>query len=266
MSLRWRDELRLLLTPQRVYLRRYARGLRPLVVEDRAAEVPVSGGTHWSAAVETLAPMLAASPRRGADAQVIVSNHYARFTRVPANDLLVTHDDELRYAQQDFVRVYGSAAERWHVTVSSEANGGGALASGIDTDLAAALRAVLAAHGLRPRSLQPALMAVFNAGRATLPASALRLIVIEPGMAVSALLNPGWSRIRSQRLAGAGGDEIDRIVQHERALDDEPIEGETVCVAPLRATGLPAALGDGTLVHPLAPFWSDDQHAQERAA
>jgi len=255
VSLLWRDELRVLLSPQRVCLQRRARGLRPSVVEAAAAEVDGSDAFHWAAAVEALAALLKARPKRGADATVIVSNHFARYTLVPASDLLVTREDEVRYAHQDFMRVYGAAAERWHVCVSAANGGGAAVASGIDARLLEALRVVLAAAGLKPRSLQPALMAAFNTARPRLSSDTVRLLCIEPGMAITALLAPGWQRIRSRRMAHS--EEIEPIVQRERALDAQPLERETVCVVPVFAGDFAEALSDGTPVQVLPPLWPD---------
>ena len=261
MSWLWRDELRVLLTPQRVGLQRRARGARSAVVASASTVVDGADAFHWAAAVEALAALLKAQAKRGADAVVILSNHFARYTLVPASDLLVTRDDEVRYAQQDFVRVYGAAAERWHVCVSAANGGGASVASGVDTQLLDALRAVLVAAGLRPRSLQPALMAAFNTARPRLSGDTLRLLCIEPGMAITALLAPGWQRIRSQRI----GDDsaIDPIVQRERALDAQPLEHETLWVAPVVAGDFAHALADGTSVQVLPPLWAD---AAEMAA
>jgi hypothetical protein len=248
----WRDELRILLTPRQVRLQRRVRGVGAAVVEHRTVEVTGGDPFHWAGALETLATLLAQRPRRPADAEVILSNHFVRYTRVPATDLLVTRDDELRFAQQDFARVYGPAAERWHVSVSG-GDGEAALASGVADDLVEALRAALVAQGLRPRSLQPALMAAFNAARSALPEGATRLVAIEPGMAVSALLAPNWKRIRSQRIGGV--DDLDSIVQRERALDDVAPDPETVCVLPLTAEPMPDKLADGTPLRVLPPLW-----------
>jgi hypothetical protein len=250
----WRDELRVLLTPRRVHLQRRARGVQPVLVEQQAIDVDGGNGFDWAAAVEALATLLASRPRRAADAVLVLSNHFVRYTLVPASDLLVTHEDEVRFAQQDFARVYGPAAERWQVSVSADSPGAPLLASGVVTDLVDALRATLRAHGLRPRSLQPALMAAFNAARGALPPTATRLVCLEPGMAVSALLAPGWSRVRSQRIAA--GTDLEPIVQRERALDDTPLAPESICVLPLLAEQLPAALADGTALKVLPALWT----------
>lgn len=253
MSWLWRDELRLLLTPRQILLQRRARGLRPVVAEQVAVDVAGSDGLQWPAAIEALAGLLAARPRARGDAVVVLSNHFVRYTRVPASDLLVTRDDELQFARHDFARVYGPAAERWHVSVSGGSEGSAGLASGVPADLVEALRAALLSHGLRPRSLVPGLAAAFNAARTRLPEGTLRLVCVEPGMAVSALVDTQWRRVRSQRMAD--GEDLDRIVQGERALDDAEVAGEAVVVAPLVDMTLPPSLADGTPLQVLPALW-----------
>lgn len=263
MSWLWRDELRILLTPREVRLQRRARGARAIMVEQQAAAVTGADPFDWAAAMQTLAGLLAQRPRRGADAVVILSNHFVRYTRVPASELLVTRDDELRFAKQDFARVYGAAAEHWHVALSPAADGA-AVASGVPSGLVDALRAALTACGLRPKSLQPALVAGFNAARSALPAGPMRLVAVEPGMAVSALLAPGWQRIRSQRITGS--DDVERIVQRERTLDDVAPANEAVCVLPLFGEAVPAMLSDGTAIQTLPPVWAEVAAVAEQAA
>lgn len=264
MSWLWRDELRVLLTPQRVALQRRARGLGAAVAERQSVAIGDADAFHWEAAVAALDDLLAARPRKGADAVVVLSNHFVRYTLVPPNDLLVTREDELLFAQQDFARIYGPAAERWHVALSAGGDGP-SVASGVAADLVDALRATLTARGLRPKSLQPGLMAAFNAARTGMPAGAVRLLAVEPGMAVSALLAPSWVRVRSQRMGPA--EDIDRIVQHERALDETAVEDEAVCVLPLTRLAVPEAIEDGTRLHVMPPLWDAPQEqAMEQAA
>ncbi|MDL1862565.1 hypothetical protein FBR04_16285 [Betaproteobacteria bacterium PRO7] len=250
MSSPWRETLHLLLAPHRVALRRSARGWRPAIVQSAHAEID-SGDVHWAAAVDALAALLASAPARGADAHVIVSNHFVRYALVPDNVLLVTQDDRLRYARHNFVRVHGPAAERWSVRVGGAA--GAAIASAVEPELVDALRALLARNGLRACALQPALMAAFNAVRSQLPAAGVRLFVVEPGIAVSATWRQGWRRVRSHRLAQAPAQELPMLIDRERALDDDA-DDAPVCVLPL----LPVdAAFDADEVRTLPPLWPD---------
>jgi len=254
VSPRWRSETTVLVAPERVALRQSARGLRPAPA--LAAELAVSGAErHWEAPLEALEALLAGAPARGGDATVVVSSHFVHYCLVPPSELLVTREDEVRFAQQNFVRIHGAAAEGWSVRVGAGAPGGAALGSGIEQALVDALRALLARHGLRPRALQPALMALFNRARGELPAAACRVVALEPGMAVSAVLAPGWRDLRSQRLVGPLGEALERLLARESALEDEDTAGIETCVLPLLPFADAPALGESVRV--LDPWWSD---------
>lgn len=250
MSSPWRETLHLLLAPHRVALRRFARGWRPSIVRSAHAEVD-GGDVHWAAAVDALAALLAAAPARGADAHLIVSNHFVRYALVPDSALLVTQDDRLRYARHNFVRVHGAAADRWSVRIGGA--GGASIASAVEPELITALRALLARNGLRAGALQPALMAAFNAARAQLPGAGVRLFVVEPGIAVSATWRQAWRRVRSHRLAELPAQELPMLIDRERALDDDA-DDAAVCVLPVLRS---EAAFDAAQVRTLPPLWPD---------
>ena len=249
MSSPWRETLHLLLAPRCVALRRFARGWRPAPTRSAHAEAG-DGDCHWAAAVDALAALLASAPARGAVAQVTVSSHFVRYALVPDNALLVTQDDRLRYARHNFVRVHGPDAGRWSVRVGSDT--GAAIASAVDHELVDALRALLARNGLRACALQPALMAGFNAARAHLPAAGVRLFVVEPGIAVSATWRQGWRHVRSQRLAQQPAQDLPKLIDRERALDDDA-DDTPVYVQPL----VPTEMLEPGAARVLPPLWPD---------
>jgi len=268
VSPRWRDELRLLLTPQRAALQRFARGLRPAPVQRAQLDAADGAPLDWAPALEALDALLGAAPARGADATVIVSSHFVRYGLVPASELLVTQEDEARFARHNFIRVHGAAAEHWSVRVSpgNGAAQGGAVASGMEQALVDALRALLARHGLRLRALQPALMAAFNHARLALPADGCRLVVHEPGIAVSALLAPGWRRVRSQRVAQPAPEALARLLEREQALDDQAPTDVPICVLPLLPLAQPLRAAQGAAPKLLEAFWPESaQGAAERS-
>jgi hypothetical protein len=234
VSLRWREEVEVLVTPQHVAVRRYARGAGTRVVH-AADAAPGSPGFDWQPALEALDALLPPAAVRGAAATFVVSSHFVRHAVVPASDVLATHDDVLRYAQQNFVRVHGAAAERFSVRVSADAGGG--LASGIEQALVDALHARACAHGLRPRALQPALMAAVNRARDALPAGACRIVVVEPGIATVALWRQGWRRVRCQRLDATPAESLVRLLERESVLDDGSVPATVV--VPLTALDPP---------------------------
>lgn len=241
------DRIDLLLTPQGVGLRRTHRppwpGRPTLAVW---SDVDAGGALHWTAPLAALEALLDVPAPRGAQVVVCVSNHFARCALMAPSDLLVTHADALRFARHNFERVHGPAAATWSVRVDPLPDGS-FLASGIDQELIDALRTLLKARGLVARGLQPALMALFNANRAALPAEACRLVVVEPGLALTALLQPHWRHIRTHRLRRPTGAAVAQLIERERSLDDEAAVAARTCVLPLLPME-PAPLPEGTRV------------------
>ena len=264
---RWRDEVQLLVTPGRVALRHFARGLRPEAVQNAHLDAAGTPALTWAPALDALEALLQSAPSRGADATVVVSSHFVRYGLVPASDLLVTQEDEVNFARQNFVRVHGAAAEGWSVRVSGGARGG-ALASGIEQALVDALRALVERHGLRPRALVPALMAAYNHARLSLPPGGCRLVVHEPGIAVSALRAPGWRRVRSQRVAEPAAEALTRLLEREQALDDNDAAAAPTFVLPLLPLPEAPSASEGSELRVLDAFWpaASADHAAEAGA
>ena len=80
MSPSWREQVTIGLSPRQVTMRRYARGLRPVLKESRmfACRAPVSGET-WQPAIETLDAAMAGARGAGANIGVVLSNHFVRY-------------------------------------------------------------------------------------------------------------------------------------------------------------------------------------------
>lgn len=247
------DCVDVLLTPQGVGLRRrHTHRLPERPTFALWSDVDAAGGLHWAAPLETLEHLLDTPGLRGAHALICLSNHFTRCALMPASDLLITHDDVLRFARHNFERVHGAPASTWSVRVTTLPDGSH-LASGVDRELVDALRALLQTHGLVPRGLEPALMTLYNAARAALPAEACRLVVVEPGLAITALLQPQWRHVRTHRLRRPGGAELAHLIERERSFDDEGAAQAPTCLLPLVPLE-PAPLPSGTRA--FDAFWT----------
>ncbi len=260
----WRDDLCVLVTPSCVGVHWHPGLLRRPTPGPQAVEVAGGATLDWAPALDALDALLSRSPARGARATVVLSSHFVRYALVPESPLLVTHDDDLRFARNNFVRVFGDAAQSWSVRVS-RAGSGAAIASAIPPDLIDALRVCLAAHGLVAHVLQPALTAAFNKRRAWLPAPGCLLVVVEPGIAVSAIVRDGWRQLRSRRMTLPPRDGLQQLIARERALEDEAEATLPACVLPLLPVGaesLAVAGADTRWADPLFAFGAPQPDAQ----
>jgi hypothetical protein len=129
-----------------------------------------------------------------------LSNDLVRYALVPWNDALSTPAEEEAYVRHHFAKVHGERAKGWSVRASEAAPGEPRLASAVDSALIAALRKAFEGKKAKLVSIQPALMARFNAARGALPREGAWLVVAEPERACVALHGGrGWRAVQNAR-------------------------------------------------------------------
>ena len=199
MSPLWRDQVRIVLAPQRVALVRLARGLRPRPTATRVVACPdaAPGDAPWRRALAALESALPEFGERPANAVVILSNHFVRYALVPNSEQIGTAAEEQALMRHSFARVYGDAVERWALRLSDADGAGLRVASAIDQELRESLRALLAATRLKLGSIQPGLMTAFNQWRRRVAGSAW-LAVVEPGrLCLARLQDKRWQSLKA---------------------------------------------------------------------
>jgi hypothetical protein len=198
------------------------RGLRRTI--DAPHIVPCNGATGappWRAALQALETALPGFANGKTTATVILSNHFLRYALVPWHAELADAEEDLSLARHCFARVYGKDAQQWELRLNHEAPEAPRLASAVDAELLAALKAVFGSAGIALRSVQPHLMAAFNGCRGRLRQGSAWFAVVEPGNLCLALLYDGcWSRVRSLRIGSAWAEELPLILEREAYLAD----------------------------------------------
>jgi hypothetical protein len=137
------------------------------------------------------------STKFGEDVTVVLSNHFARYTIVPPQPD-ATAEEELALARFQFAKIHGERAKGWEVRLS-RAGGGARLACAIDASLLERLKACFPNGGkARLKSVQPALMAAYNACRKRIPREGAWLLMTEPGRSCLARVAPGgWGSVHN---------------------------------------------------------------------
>ncbi|TMH42305.1 MAG: hypothetical protein E6H54_14355 [Betaproteobacteria bacterium] len=146
---------------------------------------PAFGAEPWHGALEALKGIT--FPR--ARVTVVLSNHFVRYSLVPWSAALATPAEEAAYLRHHFAKIHGERAKGWVFRASEGPRGEPRLASAVDAELVAAIRALFAKGGpAKLVSVQPALMHVFNGARASVPQPAgAWLVIAEPDRACIAL-------------------------------------------------------------------------------
>ncbi len=239
MSLLSRNELRVVLCPDRLVLERAERRLTPrgYVVQVQAREVlqcaaDAGAGESWSAALRTLEEALPRSAAVGMQAQVVLSNHFIRYMLVPWMDKL-SDAEELVFARHCFSEVYGAAADGWSVRASHGRRGAPTLASAVPTKLLEELRGAFERSGVRVCSIQPHLMAACNSCQGGLEGRSAWIALLERNSLCLAMLHQRqltW--VRQLRIGDDWHAELFAILEREAYLSDAAETDEVLLWAP----------------------------------
>ena len=132
---------------------------------------------------------------------VVLSNHFVRYALVPWSDALSGAAEEDAYVRHHFAKIHGDRARSWLFRASEGPRGAPRLASAIDRDLLDEIKACFPAKcKARLASVQPALMAAFNALRGRIPAAGAWLVLTDAERACVALHARGrWLAVQSAR-------------------------------------------------------------------
>lgn len=222
MSPLWRDRVCISLSPGRAGLLRFGRGWKPkLVRSDVVSDDAGHDDATGSIATKLLGSLLADGERRGADASVVLSNHFVRYAVLPWSDEVVSNQDWEALAQHHFRIIYGDAALEWVTTVHWQGPGRPVLACASPKLLIDAIRGTLRAANLRLGSLSPYFVAAFNFCRPQLPQGAFWFGVVEPGrFSFGGFEQGSWVNIASRRLG------IDGELRLAETLEQEVLGGD----------------------------------------
>lgn len=190
-----------------------------------------AGESSWHAPLQALQSLLPDLRDSRAEATVILSNQFMRYTLVPWSENLANADEELAYSRHCFTRVYGQVADNWVLRLDHGLAGTPRLASAVDADLIEGLRGAFDTAGIPLKSIQPYLMAAFNACRRDMPQSSAWFAVLEPGNLSLGLLDHGrWLQVRSMRIGDVWHAELPLILEREAYLAGKPAVSREVYV------------------------------------
>jgi hypothetical protein len=249
----WSDQVRIAMCPDRVITLHSKAGLRPRIVNKQIHKYSGSE-SGWQAALPVLKTSLDNFNSNNAEATLIISNHYTRFLLLPWNDVSLTDAEQFSLLQHRFDEVYGEASATLELRLHSGSYGSASLASGIDQDFLTQVKSIFDASSLRLKSVQPYLMAAFNACRKKLGSEKSWLVVVEEGVFCVALIEGGqWQKIRTRQIESDWLEEVLVTIEREMMLDETGGESCRVLVyAPDSRLSKPIKRGT-MVIHPLFP-------------
>jgi hypothetical protein len=151
-------------------------------------------------------------------ATVVLSSHYVRYAVLPWSEALRTQEEWAAFAQHAFASTYGNLAAAWQVRVCDTGRRRARIASAVDAALVEKLRALGAV------SVQPWLMAAFNARRRMFNGQAAWFVLQEHGRLTASLIAQGeWKLIRNRQANGNWREELPGILDRESADCDQAL-------------------------------------------
>lgn len=220
MSLLWRDELRVVLCPDKVIILGLGKGLhytiRHEVIFTCSSE---PGEVPWRQAIAALAQWLQGNEVGRARATVILSNHFVRYALMPFSPEVTNLVEEHELAQAVVGNIYGDVAQKWKLVISDGGYNEARLIAAMDIELLEAITHVFAQASVRLVAVKPYLTSVFNACRKQIPGSGGMIAVAEPGqlLAVVAKENKLLS-VRRVALSGDLVEQLPKLLQREVML------------------------------------------------
>lgn len=164
--------------------------------------------------------------------EVVLSNHLLRYAVLPWSAALSSEDEWMAYARHTFAATYGSDAAGWRVRLCDGGRGHNRIACAADAALLDAIAAVE-----RVISIQPHLMAAFNARRGEFGRESGWFVLHEPGRLTLGLVADGeWKLLRNRQAAENWRDSLPDLLHRETEAS-----GAAACGRVVLSSGLAAA-------------------------
>ena len=234
MSLSFSNELRVVLCRDQVQLIQVGRHLTPKglayrVLEKKSIPCMENPDSQWSDAVHTLEVALTELTKKPSYAQVILSNHFMRYTMVPWNESLSNETEEIVYAKYCFSQLYGISADSWDLRIHQDYAGAPQFVSAVEGELLQTLRTVFVTAKIKLKSVQPHLMTAFNNCHASLKNHDAWLVLFEQGNLCIGLVQKGhWLSVRTIKVRNDWLAKLPDILDRESSLTELDLPSEEV--------------------------------------
>ncbi len=254
MSLSWRNRLYVALSPSRIDIMRVSGIMRRSAVYDELIPgIEVVADAPWRGPLQALAETIPSLASRGAQCAVVLSNHFCRYTVIPANAGLANGREMEAYARLKLEETFGAgAAASWEVRIGDAAPGAARLACAVDRELMDELRRTCSAARLKLSSVRPLLAASFDHSRARFKPGQFWFAAAEEGrLCLAAVEDYAWRSVTSQRIGRDIAQELRAML--DRALVTMPgMTSDTVYLFSRDLPGERARLLPGMTVLPLS--------------
>ncbi len=250
MSLLFPEKLNIHLAPGIAVV---ARTQRSVIVQSDAKAIAAGADFGWRPLMEALVDMLNSYADTPSAAVVTLASRLAPVAAMPWRDDVTTPESQALLSAAHFAKSHGGSAADWDCVAADNGFGQPWLASGVRHEFLSALKAALSGARIRPTSIAPLGVDLFNAHAASLPARAAAWLLVPEADRLSA-----WycqSRVPQEcvslPLPSDGEESVHELLRREAVLRGLPDTS-----AALFATASPTS---GALAAPnvqrLLPRW-----------
>ena len=163
---------------------------------------------------------------------VVLSNHLVRYAVLPWSAELSSEDEWIAYARHVFGSTYGTEAAGWHFRICDGGRGKARVACAADAVLLDSIAAVE-----RVASIQPHLMAAYNARRREFRSEPGWFVLHEPGrLTLGLIVDAEWKLLRNRQAPENWRDSLGDLLHRETAAS-----GIAACERVVLSSGLAAA-------------------------
>jgi hypothetical protein len=190
----WNNRLYITLSPERISLHLWGRGLRPkllteldVVIESSA----VASSQSTQAIVDKLNQLLAKPEWQNAEVGIVLSNRLVRYAVIPFDAQLKKYAEQEAYAKHALRKIYGAVVAQWEIRIQHSNSALPKLISAVDKTLLENVRHVCTIHKLKLRSITPQLLQAINRHAQDIKSNPAWLVMNEPSYTLFALLKNG---------------------------------------------------------------------------
>jgi hypothetical protein len=233
VSLLWRDEVGVHLSPRTVCMVRIKRGIKASLTAEHEQSVKAQVPGDWAASLAAADAQLAKDDWKGADLRIVLADCWVRYVVVPWSAEVASADERLAHARQLLASTYGDAVSGWAVRLSDAPPHHARVACTAPAELLDGVRDLCSKHKAKLASLQPQLIAAYENWRHCLPASGAWFVTVGDGtLAAARLTASGWDRVHSVRIGVDWARDLNRLQTFGRLASVNPEEGKVYVDAP----------------------------------
>jgi hypothetical protein len=226
----WRNELRVVLCPDKVILLGLGKGLRRKVTHQVILPcISMPGVSAWQPALQTLEQWLDENKMGRTNVIVILSSHFVRYAVMPFSSEVANQAEEQALAQILLEDTYGDLAKQWRLKIAGGGYGEPHLVAAADAALLDAITKIMADASLRLTSVRPYLMSAFNSFRKQMQGKDSLFVLADSGQLIMLTLeSEQFSDVRRMPLNGDLNDQLPNLLLREilrsgREPNDMPV-------------------------------------------